>query len=170
MYCENCGNKLNENEKFCSNCGKSVKIIEKNDSITNDKDSKEKLNKNDNMSLYKISPMIISIVSMSVAFIMVFYSLISSSGDDYMLAILVSPIVAPFMIIPQLGLIIFNIIRIFKNIKTIIPDIILFLGGIGINIVILRDFTNYKINFLIILNIIVLIVYIIDIILNRKKR
>lgn len=24
MYCSNCGNKLNELDKFCSNCGKSV--------------------------------------------------------------------------------------------------------------------------------------------------
>ena len=28
MYCKNCGNKLNENEKFCPNCGHSVNIIE----------------------------------------------------------------------------------------------------------------------------------------------
>ena len=44
MYCKNCGNKLNENEKFCSNCGVSIEkedhIIESNSNNKKNNNSK----------------------------------------------------------------------------------------------------------------------------------
>lgn len=35
MYCVKCGKQLNENEKFCSNCGEANKILEDNNNQQN---------------------------------------------------------------------------------------------------------------------------------------
>jgi uncharacterized membrane protein YvbJ len=30
MYCDNCGNKLNDNSKFCDKCGKKIELVNTN--------------------------------------------------------------------------------------------------------------------------------------------
>ena len=46
MYCKNCGNKLNENEKFCPNCGHSVNNIENKIVESKNIEPKKKYSKN----------------------------------------------------------------------------------------------------------------------------
>jgi len=42
MYCQNCGNKIKEDAKFCSSCGVEVKIIQDSKEETKDVVSEEK--------------------------------------------------------------------------------------------------------------------------------
>ena len=44
MKCPNCGNKLNENEKFCTNCGTKVSELREQNIVNNEKDSFQQLN------------------------------------------------------------------------------------------------------------------------------
>ena len=73
MYCTNCGNKLNNNDKFCVNCGEKRTIVE-NININNNN-----VNKNNNSGL-KIASIILGSVSIigSILFIFAPFCLILS--------------------------------------------------------------------------------------------
>ena len=94
MYCKNCGNKLNENEKFCSNCGMTIESNLNNSKLPNMNDNSNNsnisnMNTNSNINNYqqqinsvsgkankwKTISMVLGIIAIVLSFIFYFYTL-----------------------------------------------------------------------------------------------
>lgn len=81
MYCQECGIKLAEGDKFCNNCGTKIKG---NDIITNGKKENEKINsvKNNNKKLLIIGIIISVLVALSVLGVLYFKFINKSESID----------------------------------------------------------------------------------------
>ena len=77
MFCTNCGNKLNENDKFCIICGKAVPLsntTEQADTVNNDTTEVK-----ENLTKFLQSGLIISLVAFILCTVSPIVSLIVSS-------------------------------------------------------------------------------------------
>lgn len=76
MYCKNCGNKLNENEKFCANCGMTI------ESNLNANNTEKQINNTNNTNKKTSKWVIISIILGVIAFLSFSAIIIGTLFDD----------------------------------------------------------------------------------------
>lgn len=56
MYCKNCGNKLNENDMFCGNCGHPTTLMQKEELDVLKSHETERTKVDDNTMLFQVKP------------------------------------------------------------------------------------------------------------------
>ena len=129
MFCTNCGNKLNENDKFCNICGKAVALsnsAEHTDTVNNDTaEVKENANKfMQNGLIFSLIGYILCTVSPIVSLIISSFGLVSAKklnddDDDKLISIVANSIVIGISIL----LIVKNVIWLLGEVQTTYQEI-----------------------------------------------
>ena len=129
MFCTNCGNKLNENDKFCNICGKAVALsnsAEHTDTVNNDTaEVKENANKfMQNGLIFSLISDILCTVSPIVSLIISSFGLVSAKklnddDDDKLISIVANSIVIGISIL----LIVKNVIWLLGEVQTTYQEI-----------------------------------------------
>lgn len=130
MYCKNCGNKLNTDDKFCINCGVAKDNIKENERIINDgnlQNIKKEGNNKKNWLLSNLAVFIVSLVNILVLLVIFMVDIIkstdSSGGSGFFLILIpfMPIIVLVSVLLPQLvGLILSGINLKIKKYKMLI--------------------------------------------------